>query len=343
MIRAHRHDSMSHRILAFLSGLIAVHNVLQSNCVCGIESPIPNLEASLVASAARRTIIAVKCSSFADILDDSVVILSCSRNPEDELILRPDTIVYDESIHVLQESLGLTLVTTGLISDTRYLAQTAKQYLTLLQYLYPSDSYHTFATHKFTKDAIAQTLRRASQARALGVQSLIIGNNPQGGTSLHIYTVDPSGTWKHWGSGLTSIGLHSESLRKHLDQIRLKPCDTNMKYSWERALEVAIKALLQTARSLEDSDIIDMTCLHNSNSSLSSSIDSAKENPLSPYIPGRSIPVVLNHGFHVQAMVVFGNEQSKQRGFRWATVSPSWIRDCFQAQLKDRSSNVQSL
>jgi len=322
-----------------------------------LESPIPNLDASLLASSSRTTVIAIQRSAvIQDTLltddysgDDSVLILTCTKVPEASWIRRHEEEEDPSSLfHFLHESLGLTCVTTGLTSDTQYLVQTAREYLTLLEYTFPTKSYHSLATHKFVKDAMAQTLRRATDIRPLAVQTLIVGNNPSYSTmhqkiaSLGIYTVDPSGTWKHWGSGLTCIGLYAETIRRHLLQKYILLTEENYTslsmntHPWEqRAIELAVQALLHAL--LLEEDVEDVASLSAGSDDKDSIIQT---NTTSLYLDMdrglRNVPLIFNHG-HIHAMVVHGDEQMMKKNAkkRWGIISPSFIRDIVRTQIQN--------
>ena len=76
---------------------------------------------------------------------------------------------------------------------------------------------------------------------------------------MHVYTVDPSGAWRSWGSGCTAIGRNAEDVRQNLyDELQKLPTKSNL--NPRSALEVAFKSLLEATRAAninQDSDLYD--------------------------------------------------------------------------------------
>ena len=73
--------------------------------------------------------------------------------------------------------------------------------------------------------------------------------------SLVLYTIDPTGNWKHWGGGGTCIGKGSHLVRKHLHQLLYEYHQDAMTEgvgsnegkkhhpeNWRQALDVAMRA-----------------------------------------------------------------------------------------------------
>lgn len=94
---------------------------------------------------------------------------------------------------------------------------------------------------------LAETVRSAAKwngGRPYGLQALLVGREDS--QNLSVYSVDPSGAWRHWGSGCTAIGRNSEDIRQQLhDELQEEPANLNPL----RSLKVALKALLLATRA----------------------------------------------------------------------------------------------
>jgi len=168
-------------------------------------------------------------------------------------------------IHLLhppnqQDSSGaVVLALTGLAADARHLTRLTAKQIVEHDYIYGDDAKHRMQIKDVVRDVLSDTLTDAASdngGRPYGVQALVAGwrrNRRSGGQELlDMYTVDPSGGYKHWGGGGTAVGRNAEMVRKRLHKAlhhRRRGNDEdenefNIPQGAEGGLEVAMKAML---------------------------------------------------------------------------------------------------
>ena len=60
-----------------------------------------------------------------------------------------------------------------------------------------------------------------------------------------MYSLDPTGLWRHWGGGATCIGKYSTNVRKRLHQLLKEGKQKGESISdWKQALNTAMKSLM---------------------------------------------------------------------------------------------------
>jgi len=179
---------------------------------------------------------------------------------------------------------GAICAMTGLAPDVDHVSSVIQKMIHGHRQIYDSVSFPTPAASTLVK-LLAETVSsatRMTQGRPYGFQALVVGTQGLSTSSasyneatkrrkLFVYTVDPSGAWRHWGSGCSAIGRNAEEVRQHLyellygDDTSTTGTDTASSSSSpvpqplnpRSALEVAMKAVLQATRAAfvnQDSD-----------------------------------------------------------------------------------------
>jgi 20S proteasome alpha/beta subunit len=131
---------------------------------------------------------------------------------------------------------------TGLSSDVDHVTRVVQNHVQQHRAVYD------VATPPLTK-WLADTVRGAAKwegGRPYGLQALLVTSNTNHDPS--VFTVDPSGAWRHWGSGCTCIGRNAEDIRQELyDQ--LKETEEPANLNPLLALKVALKSLLKATHA----------------------------------------------------------------------------------------------
>jgi 20S proteasome alpha/beta subunit len=201
--------------------LLIVALFLHSQAVSESISPIPNLEASLAASVAQSTTVAI-------LVDDRCVLV-VTRSPQSaasKLKAIPDAALSFEKhglkLIPLDPSFGkwnllapdLFCTMTGLSADishlTRVLAKAIESHRVIFEQNYP--------LHRCIR-SLSSALTRATQrggGRPFGVQALLVGldSNPIG--KWQLFTCDPTGLHRHHSTGRAVIGKYAEAVAKEL-------------------------------------------------------------------------------------------------------------------------------
>jgi 20S proteasome alpha/beta subunit len=230
------------------------------------SSPIRNLEPSWAASSAQGTTIAVSYpigSKDNEVGGVGVVLLMRSPVParsiealssEEEA---SSSWVELDGLRVVQHAVD-TLTTadasrrwtplgsalccmTGLASDVDYLSRALQKQVDLHRTIYGGS--HPLTTLKIVRK-LATLLQEAAQyqgGRPYGVQALIVG---QDRSSLNIFTLDPSGGFRHWDCA-TAIGRSAQQAKKHLHE---SLSSNKVPQDGSKALEEAIRASIKAMR-----------------------------------------------------------------------------------------------
>ncbi|CAB9526472.1 expressed unknown protein [Seminavis robusta] len=152
---------------------------------------------------------------------------------------------------------------TGLSSDVTHLCRVVQRRVHTHRTDYDVSP---MATSSLTQ-AMSRTVRESTMAgRPFGLQALVVGkqqhassnNNPP----LHVYSIDPSGAWRCWGSGCTAIGKLAESIRRHLygGLVASSSSNPNNNIHPQVAMEIAMQASVtasQEASLNQDNDQYD--------------------------------------------------------------------------------------
>lgn len=153
-------------------------------------------------------------------------------------------------MHLLQETSGLTLFTTGFASDVQHLVRFAAAHISENEHIYGGG---VMDAKGVMQDALVPRVASATMAggsRPFGVQIMAISTNP----SFQMVTLDPSGNVRYWYGAGTVIGKESHRIRKHLVEIlkEEKISAQDLPKSWKTALGVCIRSLLKTAEESQN-------------------------------------------------------------------------------------------
>jgi 20S proteasome alpha/beta subunit len=134
---------------------------------------------------------------------------------------------------------------TGLAADVDFLSRSLQKQMDWQRVVYEGSF---VGTARQLVRHLSEMLQRATESyggRPFGVQALVVG---QSSTEhmLQLYTVDPSGGFRHWGTG-TAIGRGASLVRKQLYGI-LSEHGTPHPANAADALQVALKASFLTMK-----------------------------------------------------------------------------------------------
>jgi hypothetical protein len=138
--------------------------------------------------------------------------------------------------------------------------------------------------------------------RPWGVQLLVIGQSALSRSqSLDIYTIDPSGGWRHRHGAIAAIGRGAEriAVSSPLSGKDLTKTFRTKSGGWRLALDVAINAAINTFEKNDDVSNIDIL-----------------SDPTERY----------------SAVVIFGNCRGR-RPSRCAAVNPDVIKECYKRAI----------
>jgi len=172
---------------------------------------------------------------------------------------------------------------TGFASDTQYIARCAAGHVSQEEQVYSSGKHMN--ARDLMRDALAPRLQSATLgggSRPFGVQVLAISPGTASGSGsgsgsgstgreekrspMIMTTLDPSGNLRYWHGIGACIGKDSNLIKKHLHQLlqqkQKKTATTETETetktalehqdTWRDALEVCIKALLETAEESQN-------------------------------------------------------------------------------------------
>ena len=217
------------------------------------NSPIKHLEASIAASTAYSTIVAIQC-------DECLILVS--RSPSKETCSLMSLVAADVDTSNFQ---GLTICSgtpkrwlqltqdtvctmTGFTPDIQHLTGVIKRQVESHQSLYSEPhSIH------LTMRELATVMRRTAQregSRPFGVQALMVGRDAGG---WQTYTVDPSGLWRHFASGATAIGRHADKVKEELKEA-LKERKSR---SAKDGLDIAVESIMKGVSMANEKDVLD--------------------------------------------------------------------------------------
>jgi 20S proteasome alpha/beta subunit len=148
---------------------------------------------------------------------------------------------------------------TGLASDVDYLSRTLQKQANVHRTIYEAS--HALATLKVVRN-LADLLQEAVQwqgGRPFGVQALVVGmdrtvsNTATATTRLNLFSLDPSGGFRHWGSA-TAIGRGAQQVRKHLYESLIskkKQAPSNGKGALDEAMRACMTAMREASYNLD--------------------------------------------------------------------------------------------
>jgi 20S proteasome alpha/beta subunit len=155
-----------------------------------------------------------------------------------------------KTLHVLHEEAGICLAMTGFASDVKHLVRYVANVVSEHDYLYGGDAPNV---HSLVRDTLSSYMRDATTlggSRPFGAQALVVGNsngNLLSSGKMQIFTLDPSGNFRHCIGGVATIGKNSELVRQSLCKV-LQKDDTNGKdsstSSVQNCLDIAIESIM---------------------------------------------------------------------------------------------------
>jgi 20S proteasome alpha/beta subunit len=235
-------------------------------------SPIRNFEPSLAASSAQGTTISVSYPRDGSRQQTGIVVVF--RSPYkggsvrkksaktdwtliDGIRVRPtssDTATNSESSHRWTLLSDALCCMTGLASDVDYLSRCIQKQVDTHRVVY--EGTRVFSALQLVRvlcELLQEATKGSSGGRPYGVQALIVGTSPTR-DALQMYTVDPSGGFRHWGTG-TAIGRGAALVRKHV--YRQNITNQTPPTCAKEALEVALRASFSANKELFDANADD--------------------------------------------------------------------------------------
>lgn len=205
-----------------LSMLLLVSTLVGSDASTG---PMANLEASLVASAAHSTTVAVRHGSCVVVLDRQPKSKSSPLEiTTDEVSSAPFVDMFglrlslDESAEVSTTASRSLLLgnecfcsMTGFTPDVAHLQRVLEKDVEVHEFVYSQCM--PFRKTALSLSSYLQRAAESSGSRPFGVQALLVGYEAG---SVHLMTCDPTGSLRHYGGIATAIGRHSSLVRKAL-------------------------------------------------------------------------------------------------------------------------------
>jgi len=242
------------------------------------SSPVRNLEPSLAASQASATAIAFRFqqeaillvlrSPAANIYRPPLAPTTLSSSGDEasssswrgeilsELRVTPVGQQYHTSclVHFAPAWISLgphsLCAMTGLASDVEHLVRVLQKDV--------DTHYNVFdqpmTTHSMVTEGLASTMTNEclSGRRPFGVQGLLIGaDDVDPKRTFCVYTIDPSGAWQSWGSGITAIGKYAKIVQEQLARKRQTPITGALTQpkSLREALEHVLDCWVKTCKS----------------------------------------------------------------------------------------------
>lgn len=216
------------------------------------NSPIKHLEASIAASTAYSTIVAIQCDDCLIVVSRSPAKSTCSLLPLVEADVDTSdfqglTVCHGTPKRWLQLTQETLCTMTGFTPDIQHLTGVLKRQVESHQSLY-SEPHSIHSTMR----ELATVMRRTAQregSRPFGVQALMVGRDAGG---WQTYSVDPSGLWRHFASGATAIGRHADKVKDEL-----KEALKESKYrSAKDGLDLAVASIIKgTSKANEKDDL----------------------------------------------------------------------------------------
>jgi len=224
--------------------------------------PISNLEASLAASNAQGTTVAIRCNEGIVLItmspkDESCVLQSSHEQQQSmveisendvegfvPIISRGETI--SKSVKVLQEKNGLVMSLTGFAPDCNYVTRYAAGAVSEHEFIYGGEF---LGCQSLVRDTLAPLLREKTMGngnRPLGIQAMVIGGEKVGNREQTLVTLDPSGNIRYWAQHAV-IGKHSDIVKRYLTSVSSNATTDKQRQisTWKDALQLGLSAILQ--------------------------------------------------------------------------------------------------
>ncbi len=214
----------------------------------------------------------------------------------------------NNNLRVLHANSGLIMAATGFASDAEHLLNIAAGRVLSRISIYDAPSSSSLTSgksvdpHRLVREDVSSMMIDAAMSdggRPWGVQLLVIGQSALSRNQLlDIYTIDPSGGWRHRHGAIAAIGRGAERIAasSSLAGEDLTKTFRTKSSGWRRALDVAMIATINTFEKNEDVSNIDML-----------------SDPTERY----------------SAVVIFGKCKGG-RTSRCAAVCPDVIKDCYK-------------
>jgi 20S proteasome alpha/beta subunit len=231
--------------LSILTVLLA-RSLASSSIGSATTSPLQNWGPSWSASAAHGTTIALTCPQKEAV----IVLLRTHKTRDAEKVDTVLTTTFDGVRLVAKQPsrspprwslLGKSAACcmTGLVSDVEHLTRCLLSHVETHEIIYENE--HPLGVGKLVNE-LSGLLWEATESdgRPFGVQALLIGS------SLDIFTLDPSGGYHHWAFA-TAIGRAAANVRKHMYEELTKDDDQppSAPETALAALHLAVKACTQ--------------------------------------------------------------------------------------------------
>ncbi len=219
--------------------------------------------------------------------------------------------IESKSLHIMHEKIGICLAMTGFASDVKHLVRYVASVISEYEYLYGGE---VPSIHSIVRDSLASYLTDSSAGRPFGTQGLIVGNEYtqlKNGGKVKIYTLDPSGNFRHCIAGVAAIGRNSQSIQDSM-----------------------FKALKKT-RSNEESNVVPQSDLE---ASLDMVIRSILENM---YEEEELFSTNEIMSVKFEAVVVHGRGQSKNIPYGCSIINQEFIHDACQRYMESLRSKLK--
>jgi 20S proteasome alpha/beta subunit len=217
----------------------------------------------------------------------------------------------NNNLRVLHADSGLIMAATGFASDAEHLINVAAGRVLSRISIYDAPTSSSLTSgksvdpHRLVREDVSSMMIDSAMSdggRPWGVQLLVIGQSALSRNRLlDMYTIDPSGGWRHRHGTIAAIGRGAERISVSSSSMLeedLTKYRTNSS-GWRRALYVAMNAAITTFEKSEDNSNVDVL-----------------NNPTEKY----------------SAVVIFGN-CSGRRTSRCAAVCPSVIEECYKRAI----------
>lgn len=220
------------------------------------------------------------------------------------------------TLHVLQEQVGICLAMTGFVSDVRHLVRYVANAVSEHEYIYGGEAP---SVHSLVRGTMASYIRDATTfggSRPFGVQGLMVGNERENyinssGNTLQIYTLDPSGNFRHCVGGVATIGKNAnivrDSMCNALKDVTMRK--DSLDYDIQHHVDIALKSILENVIETDDISPSDM--------------EKAKQ---------------------FEAIVVFGNRKSSYKSYSCAILKTESIlrsyKRCIKAIIQKHETKI---
>jgi len=214
----------------------------------------------------------------------------------------------NNNLQVLHADSGLVMAATGFASDAEHLINVAAGRVLSRISIYDAPTCSSLTSgksvdpHRLVREDVSSMMIDAAMSdggRPWGVQLLVIGQSALSQNRLlDIYTIDPSGGWRHRHGAIAAIGRGAERITASTSSLEedLTKRGTES-IGWRRALEVAMNAAVNTFENNEDASDTDTS-----------------SDPTGRY----------------SAVVIFGSCGGRRTTSRCAAVCPDVIEECYK-------------